>query len=224
MPPRAVQIATIAVASFTISFIQAGAQAIAPADSQTVCNLSVVKSASCAPMTSQEKVEFYTDRTVSARTFLGTGFAAGLAQWKKTPPEWGSGLTGYERRYAAAFAGGFIRHTTEFGVGALLHEDPRFEPSTHNGFAARSTDALHNTLFVRTDDGGHRLAWSRVVASIATGFAVNSWEPRRLHSTHHALVLSLAGVASYATGNLTREFTPDVKRYLFHQLHIRDRM
>ncbi len=175
-------------------------------------------------MTLQEKAAFYTDRTVSARTFLGTGFAAGVAQWKKTPSEWGSGLSGYERRYAAAFGGGFVRHTTEFGVGALLHEDPRFEPSTHDGFAARGADALHNTVFVRTDDGGHRLAWSRVVASIATGFAVNSWEPRRLHGTHHALVLSLAGMASYATGNLTREFTPDVKRYLFRKLHIHNRM
>jgi len=47
-----------------------------------------------------------------------------------------------------------------------------------------------------------------------TGFAVNSWEPRRMHSPHHAMMLSLAGVLSYATGNLSEEFTPDIKRFL----------
>jgi hypothetical protein len=100
----------------------------------------------------------------------------------------------------------------------LFHEDPRFEPSTRNGFASRTKDALHNTIFVRTDDGSHRIAWSRAAAALATGFAVNSWEPRRLHSTHHAIMLSLAGALGYATGHVTQEFTPDIKRFLLREI------
>ena len=222
MLPRAFHVATLSVVAVAICVTRARAQSVVAADSQAPCSVSCITPASYAPITLREKETLYYDRTFSVRTLLGTGYAAGFAQWKKTPQEWGSGLSGYERRYAAAFGAGFIRHTTEFGVGALLHEDPRFEPSTHNGFAARTADALHNTVFVRTDDGGHQLAWSRVAASVATGFAVNSWEPRRLHSTHHAVMLSLAGVAAYATGNVMHEFTPDIKRFLFHKLHIGD--
>jgi len=171
-------------------------------------------------MTFAQKAAFYSDRTFSVRTVLGASYAAGLAQWRGTPKEWGAGISGYARRDAAAFGGGVVRHTVEFGVGALFHEDPRFERSTRNGFTARSQDALHNTLFVRTDDGSHRIAWSRAVAALATGFAVNSWEPRRLHSTHHALMLSLAGALSYATGHVTQEFTPDIKLFLLRETHL----
>jgi hypothetical protein len=166
------------------------------------------------PMTFSQKAGFYSNRTFSVRTVLGASYAAGIAQWRGTPEEWGAGISGYARRDAAAYGGGIVRHTVEFGAGALLHEDPRFERSTRNGFAFRTEDALHNTLFVRTDDGSHRIAWSRAIAALATGFAVNSWEPRRLHSPHHALMLSLAGVLSYATGNVSEEFTPDIKRFL----------
>jgi len=165
-------------------------------------------------MTFAQKAEFYSDRTFSIRTVLGASYAAGIAQWRHTPREWGSGISGYGRRDAAAYGGGVVRHTVEFGVGALLHEDPRFERSTRNGFTARTEDALHNTLFVRTDDGSHRIAWSRAAAAVVTGFAVNSWEPRRMHSPHHAMMLSLAGVLSYATGNVSEEFAPDIKRFL----------
>lgn len=166
------------------------------------------------PLTFAEKARFYSNRTFSMRTVLGASYAAGIAQWRKTPAEWGSGISGYARRDAAAYGGGVVRHTVEFGVGALLHEDPRFERSTRNGFVARTEDALHNTLFVRTDDGNRRIAWSRAAAAIATGFAVNSWEPRRMHSPHHAMMLSLAGALSYATGHVSEEFTPDVKAFL----------
>jgi hypothetical protein len=180
--------------------------------------------AASRPLSFDGKATLYLHRTFSPRALIGASYAAGLAQWRGTPREWGAGLSGYGRRDAAAYGAGVVRHTAEFGIGALLHEDPRFEPSPHNGFRARTADVLHNTVFIRTDDGDHRFAWSRVAAAITTGFAVNSWEPRRLHSTHHALMLSAAGVASYATGNFMKEFTPDIKRFLLRKLGIDDRM
>jgi hypothetical protein len=207
-------------AAFCVS--QCEAQENRQADSsETLSSFHAISDAP-TPLTFRHKAALYGNRTFSIRAVLGASSAAGLAQWRGTPREWGAGISGYARRDAAAYGAGIIRHTTEFGVGALLHEDPRFERATHNGFSARTVDALHNTIFVRTDDGGHRIAWSRAVAALATGFAVNSWEPRRLHSTHHALILSLAGFAGYGTANITREFTPDVTRFVSRKLHIGD--
>lgn len=225
MYPRTFRVRSIAIAVVLFA-ARAGAQGVVHADSAVAQTRPTARCADCtplAPMTVHDKAAFYADRTYSVHTLLGVSYAAGIAQWRKAPPEWGTGISGYGRRFAAAYGGGVVSHTTEFSIGVLLHEDPRFEPSLHNGFGARSVDALHNTVYVRTDDGGHRFAWSRAAAALATGFAVNSWEPRRLHSTHHALILSLAGVASYGTGNLTREFTPDIKRFLLRQLRLDNR-
>ena len=57
-------------------------------------------------------------------------------------------------------------------------------------------------------------------ARLGTRFAVNSCEPRRMHGTHHALMRSLAGFPSYGTAAFTQEFTPDVRRYIYRELHI----
>ena len=222
MPPRVVRAAPIFGLLISCAVVcaapRAQAQACAAIDS------APARPPDQLPLTFAQKADFYVDRTFSVRTLLGASYTAGIAQWRGTPREWGAGLRGYGRRDAAAYGGGVIRHTTEFGVGALLHEDPRFEPSTHNGLGPRTADALHNTLFVRTDDGGHQLAWSRVVASVVTGFSVNSWEPRRMHSTHHAVMLSLAGLASYATGNVMQEFSPDIKRFVLRGLGLKPHM
>ena len=226
MPPRALRVLLLVGFSLALPTSRVRAQNPTNADSgaaRTVqCNVPCTVADTAAtdsaaplrPMTFAQKADFYSDRTFSIRTVLGASYAAGIAQWRRTPREWGTGISGYARRDAAAYGGGVVRHTVEFGVGALLHEDPRFERSTRNGFTARTEDALHNTLFVHTDDGSHRIAWSRAAAAVVTGFAVNSWEPRRMHSPHHAMMLSLAGVLSYATGNLSEEFTPDIKRFL----------
>jgi hypothetical protein len=223
MLPRAVRVLPIVGIAVACFVAPAAAQDSTAVDSTAAhAGLQFARVAP-RPLTFAEKTAFYSNRTFSVRAVLGASYAAGIAQWRGTPREWGAGLSGYGRRDAAAYGAGVIRNTTEFGFGALLHEDPRFEPSTHNGFAARTADALHNTVFARTDDGGHRLAWSRVAASVVTGFSVNSWEPRRLHSTHHAVMLSLAGLASYATGNVMREFTPDIKRFVFRKLGMEDR-
>ncbi len=103
----------------------------------------------------------------------------------------------------------------------VLHEDPRYERSNRSGFGPRLDDVVHNTLFIRTDDGGHRLAISRFIGAVTTGFVTTSWEPRRLRNSRHALTLSLAGLASYFTADFTEEFEPDVRQYV--REHLRGR-
>lgn len=230
MPWRAVLTTWTALILVAASCPAAGAQAadsLAPGIRQDAAPrnvrqvpAAVIDSVPYVPLSLAQKADLYAHRTFSARAIFGASYAAGLAQWRHTPREWGSGISGYARRDAAAYGGGIVRRTAEFGFGALLREDPRSERSTRSGFLPRTADVLRNTVTVRTDDNGRRLAWSRAAASLVTGFAVNSWEPRRMHSTHHALMLSLAGFLSYGTAAFTQEFTPDVRRYFYRELHI----
>ncbi len=84
------------------------------------------------PLSHSQRVASYVERTYSPRVFLRAGFGAGVAQWRHAPKEWGSGLSGYERRYAAIRGAAIVHNTMEFGVGAWLHEDPRYERSVHD--------------------------------------------------------------------------------------------
>jgi len=225
MPWRAVLLSSTALIFVIAPCLAAGAQTADSAGGRIdrKVPLGVATTAadsSYVPLSLSQKADLYARGTYSARAVLGASYAAGLAQWRHTPQEWGSGVSGYGRRDAAAYGGGIVRRTAEFGFGALLHEDPRSERSTHSGFFPRTEDVLLNTVTVRTDDNGRRLAWSRAAASLVTGFAVNSWEPRRMHSTHHALMLSLAGFLSYGSAAFTQEFTPDVRRYVYRELHV----
>lgn len=226
MPWRTVFILPTALLALAVPCLQVGAQAVDSLPTRTELKAAspiatpAVDSVAHTPLSLSQKADLYIHRTYSLRAILGASYAAGLAQWRHTPPEWGSGISGYGRRDAAAYGGGIIRRTAEFGFGAVLHEDPRFERSTHNGFFPRTGDVLRNSVTVRTDANSRRLAWSRAAAALVTGFAVNSWEPRRMRSTHHALVLSLAGFLSYGSAAFTQEFTPDVRRYIYRELHI----
>ena len=230
MPPRAsFSLLAVSLVAFGVPLratlvAQQSCLAGAPRDTITSPEVRCSDCIAVPPLTLGQKADLYVDRTLSIKALLGASYAAGIAQWRHTPREWGSGISGYGRRAAAAYGGSLTRHTTEFAVGALLHEDPRFEPSARSGFLPRTEDALYHAAMIRNDDGDRQLAVSRIAASVATGFAVNSWEPRRLRSTHHAAILTLTGLASYATGSVVREFSPDVKRFLFAKLHIRDHL
>jgi hypothetical protein len=168
------------------------------------------------PLTDSQRVAFYVHRTYSPRVFLRAGLGAGIAQWKHAPVEWGSGFPGYERRYAAILGTAIVRNTTEFGVSMWRHEDYRYPRSSRNGFGPRTADVIHNTIFMRTDDGSEELAWSRAATAIATGIAVNSWQPSRLR--RNTLISIVGGFLGYGTSNFTSEFGPDVRKYLRRRL------
>jgi hypothetical protein len=173
-------------------------------------------SVALAPLTHEQRVAFYVKRTYSPRVFLRAGLGAGIATWRDAPKEWGDDFPGYERRYAAIIGTALVRNTTEFGVSMWRHEDYRYPRSSRNGFGPRTADVIHNTIFMRTDDGGEELALARAATAVTTSIAVNSWQPSRLR--HNLLLSIVGGFVGYGTGNFTTEFSPDVKEYLRRRL------
>jgi hypothetical protein len=180
--------------------------------------LSPSPSVAYVPLSDSQKVAFYVHRTYAPRVFLRAGLGAGIATWRNVPQEWGSHLPGYERRYTAILGTAIVRNTTEFGVGLWRHEDRRYPRSTRDGFGPRTADVIHNTIFIRTDDGGQELAWSRAATVIATGVAVNSWQPARLRGNRKMLLSIVGGFVGYGTDNFTSEFGPDVRKYIKRHL------
>jgi hypothetical protein len=166
-------------------------------------------------LTFNGKFQLYVGDTYGPRAWLTSASTAGIRQWINSPPEWEQGMRGYARRFASSMGENAIRNTVRFGVGAALHEDPRYFPSVRKGILRRSWYAVTFVFVPRNDHGERTLGVSRLAGALSSGFISNTWYPERLSDTSHAM--SRAGIAlgGDAALNLFHEFWPDIKRAVF---------
>ena len=171
------------------------------------------------PLSLGEKLARFGKQTFGPGSFASPLLTATYHQWRDDPAEWGQGSNGYARRYAAALATRTSKNAIAFGLGAMLHEDPRFFPSHQETISGRVKYALIHTFLARTDSGGQGIAWSRIGASFGSGFLGSAWYPGRLSDPQHALERSGIGLAGFVGMSLGAEFAPDLKRLLRRKLH-----
>jgi len=70
------------------------------------------------------------------------------------------------------------RQVFAFGLDDLLHQDPRYFPSSHVGFTPRLRNVLTQVVIAKKDDGHATLASSRIISAFAAGFLANTWQPK----------------------------------------------
>ena len=163
-------------------------------------------------LTLEEKFRLYVGDTYGHRAWLTSASTAGIRQWINSPPEWEQGMKGYGRRFASSMGENIIRSTVRLGVGAALHEDPRYFASARKGVLRRSLHAV-TFVFVPCNDYGHRtVGVSRLAGALSSGFISNTWYPERLSNTSHAMSRAGIAVGGDAALNLFHEFWPDIKR------------
>jgi hypothetical protein len=81
-------------------------------------------------LTTEEKCDYRVIEQFGVRGFLGTAIGAGIAQGFDVPDRWGPHWDGLAKRYASGFAGGTSRQVFALGLDDLLHQDPRYFPSS----------------------------------------------------------------------------------------------
>ena len=156
--------------------------------------------------THKERFDRYVKSTVGPFRLAWTATAAGIAQWKDHPEEWGQGMKGYGRRYASSFGQNAIQQTVTYGLDEAFGLDTGFQKSRREGFGARAKDALIQNLTSRTKSGGRVISVPRF-AGIYSGaiIARETWYPDR-YSYKDGL---RSGTTNLLTGfgiNLIREF------------------
>jgi hypothetical protein len=126
------------------------------------------------------------------------------------PRAWSDGGGAFARNYGAEF----VRHTTggltHFAVAAVLHEDPRYHPSTSTNYAARTFHAFAFTLIDRSDSGRNTLAVSNLAGSAGAGFIGMAYYPDGFNDLTHAYQRSAVEVTNFAAHNLIAEFSPEL--------------
>jgi hypothetical protein len=137
---------------------------------------------------------------------ISTAIGAGIDQGKPAPPEWDSGAQGYGERYGSRFAMNLTAKTTEYTLGALIHEDVAYHRCTCSGFLPRTGHAFISVLTAKAPGGRTVFSVPSLVAPYAGSFtAVYAWYPNR-YEPSDALRIGNISFAFKAGGNLIGEF------------------
>jgi hypothetical protein len=135
------------------------------------------------------------------------------------PPEWRQGFSAFARNYGDFMASWVSVQGGKFVVASLVHEDPRYFPSSSKNFFKRSFNAVRYVVIDRSDDGHPRLALANIAGAFAGGFVGNAYLPGPYANESHGLSRSALALSGFATSNLADEFWPEVVK-VAKKLHV----
>lgn len=144
-------------------------------------------------------------QTLGPASLAGGVFSSGLGTWRDRPVEYGTNWKGFGQRYGLRLTGVATQNVMEAGLGAMLHEDPRYKKST-GGFKARLASALKQTVMVQRADGTYGPAYARYAAISGGNFVSNAWRPDSEATVSGAITRTGYGFLGRLAGNAFAEF------------------
>jgi hypothetical protein len=144
-------------------------------------------------------------------TIASVAFNASLSQAQDTDPSFGSGMSGYGKRFAANYAdeasGRFFK---DFAYPSLFSEDPRYYRLAHGSTRNRFLHPIEHVLVAHTDHGNTMFNFSEWLGT-ASGIALsNTYHPgnkRGFSPAAQAFGISLATDIGF---DELREFWPEI--------------
>jgi len=154
----------------------------------------------------KQQIRSYIYSTFGPPAFISAAVGAGLDQKKPAPPEWDSGAEGYGERYGWRFGMQMIGHTSEYSLGALVHQDVAYHKCDCTRFISRSSHAIISTLTAKTTSDRTVFSVPSLVSPYVGSFvAVDAWYPSR-YEPADAFRIGSTSFLFKAVGNLVGEF------------------
>lgn len=144
-------------------------------------------------------------QTLGPASLTGGLFSSGLGTWRHRPVEYDTHWRGFGQRYGMRLTGVATQNVMEAGLGAVLHEDPRYKKAS-GGFKARLASALKQTVMVQRSDGTYGPAYARYAAISGANFVSNAWRPDSEATVSGALSRTGYGFLGRLAGNAFAEF------------------
>ena len=166
-----------------------------------------------APLRLDQKFQLYMQQAYSLPSVLIPAAVAGIDQAADSPKYWGEDWSAYGKRFGTVRGEFQLCNFSAFGVGAMLHEDPRFPPSGLHGSWPRTKYVLLHTLVAQTDSGGRQPAFGTFAGALTSGFVPSAWLPPSENSWKHGLARSGTFLAMTIGMNMGTEFGPDDRRF-----------
>jgi hypothetical protein len=167
------------------------------------------------PMLAKQKFQLSIRSILDPVSFLTVAGLAGAEQYQNVFPEYGSGIEGYGKRYAAALA----NHASGTLLGravypSIFHQDPRYFYKGKGTVGSRALYAISAALIARGDDGRWKPNYSRVLGHFSAAAISNLYYPASDRGASLVVFNGLAGIGGDAVSNLIREFI--LKRFTSH--------
>ena len=173
----------------------------------TLCGAQTPASSAPPPVLNDgQLLQKYVWSTLGPQGAVGAAFVGGVEEWRRYPPEWGHGVSGYAKRWASAYGAAAIGNTTKYAVAHFMHQDPSFTRCTCKGVGPRLRHAL-TAPFTARNRRGRRVFSLATVAGQANEHLIpaSTWYPDG-RIMRDGVILAVAGVASKMGVNVVREF------------------
>jgi hypothetical protein len=167
------------------------------------------------------KIENYLFDAFGPYPAAGAAFAAGIGQWRNTPPEWGQGAEAYGKRFGSDFAIASISTTMRYGLAEAFREDTLYYRCECKGVRSRLRHAVISTLTARRGKDGHSVfSVPALIAPYAGNMtAVYAWYPGR-YDAKDAFRMGNYTMLGYIGGNIALEFFYSGPHSLLHRMHL----
>jgi hypothetical protein len=164
-------------------------------------------------LTPKDKFQTFVKSTYSPYTFATAAIGASWSQLWDDWPTYGGGMSGWGKRYGATLANtDGRRFFNNFLFPVMFRQDPRYLPSNKHGMLSRAWYASTRVVVGRGDDGNSMFNYSEFLSVLAISSIQNSYYPERERGFPDTLGRFAGGLSSDVTGNILKEFTPDLKR------------
>jgi hypothetical protein len=171
--------------------------------------------------TERTKVNNYVFDAFGPYPITGAGFAAGINQLSKAPPEWHQGVEGYSKRFGSDFGMAAAGTTTRYALSEAFREDTLYYRCECSGIFPRFSHAILSTVTARHGQDGHRsFSFSSLLAPyVGSTVAVYGWYPDRF-GAKDALRLGNYNLLAYMGGNVALEFLYSGPHSLLSRVHL----
>jgi len=161
------------------------------------------------PLTNEQRADVYARQTfLTAGSYVARVFSAGFDQARGEPYQWGGGMSGYGKRFAARYGEFVIRNSLTAAGDAVLGYEPRYHYCRCSGFWPRTRHALsRNFVAYNRTERELRPQVPLYAGAFTAGVLYGSWLPGN-HNMWASGGLAILGQGA----NFVREFALDIQR------------
>jgi hypothetical protein len=160
------------------------------------------------PLSSQQKYRLAWRTSIDPVTIFISAGIAGVEQSQNIFSGYGQGMSGYGKRFGAAYGDGFIgTFLTDAVFPSLFRQDPRYFYKGTGSIRSRALYAIGSVVICRGDNGRWQPNYSNVLGNLAAAGISNAYYPASDRQGMELTVQnSLIDTAAGAAGALFQEF------------------
>jgi hypothetical protein len=168
-------------------------------------------------LSAKEKLELSGWEQLQPYAFITQFWAAGWEQWTNTDPQYGTNGGAFLERLGAAALLQNSRAVLADGVMAsIFRQDPRYYRQGHRPFSQRVYHAVERVFVIRSDEGTYQPNYSQLLGNAIANSLTITYYPAVSATWPKTAKGYGISLAEGALGNEIHEFTPELRRLVFH--------